>query len=496
MPVDINSWRAGIANRKYSHFVRVKQHVKGRLLDYAFFILRLYFYVYLFIAVTLITGPLSVCVAAATTIIYDLETVLSYLVSCNGILIPDSVVSNFVSLTLYVQATVFFLKPLGKFILQIGHGYIFQLTKLTRVYILTFKDKFSGILRMALFCYILLLGISQFFNLKQVIQMRLHLSGNVHPNPGPTSNSLKFCHWNLNGTCARDKIKISLIEAYNSVFHYDIIVFSETYCNESIKNEDILIEGFSKEILRSDHPNGRKEGRVCLYVKENLPIKRRKDLEFTQETIVCEISISRKKSFFKAMYRSPNQTNEEFEVFYERLQETIDRIKDKKPHCTILTGDLNCRSKQFWPDDIDSPMGIALDELIESSNLTQLIDQPINFESRGISCVDFIITDQPNLFVDYCIHSSLNNKCHHQIIHGKINISVPAPPPFKRTVWDYAKANKTDILKSLKNIDWESKFKDLSTNDMVQYFISTIMDIMSTFIPYKIVKFEIEIPHG
>ena len=56
-PVDINSWHAGIANRKYSHLVRVKQHVKGRLLDYAFLILHLYFYVYLFIAVTLITGP-------------------------------------------------------------------------------------------------------------------------------------------------------------------------------------------------------------------------------------------------------------------------------------------------------------------------------------------------------------------------------------------------------------------------------------------------------
>ena len=41
MPVDINSLRAEIANRKYSHFVQVKQHVKGRLLDYAFSILRL-----------------------------------------------------------------------------------------------------------------------------------------------------------------------------------------------------------------------------------------------------------------------------------------------------------------------------------------------------------------------------------------------------------------------------------------------------------------------
>ena len=53
----------------------------------------------------------------------------------------------------------------------------------------------------------------------------------------------------------------------------------------------------------------------------------------------------------------------------------------------------------------DKGVGIALDELIESNNMTQLIDQPTNLESRGISCVDLIITDQPNLFIDYGIHS-------------------------------------------------------------------------------------------
>ena len=97
-------------------------------------------------------------------------------------------------------------------------------------------------------------------------------------------------------------------------------------------------------------------------------------------------------------------------------------------------GDFNCRTKQVWPNDTDSPKGIALDELIESNNMTQLIDQPTNLESRGISCVDLIITDQPNLFIDYGIHSSLDNCCHHEIIYGKVNISIPSPPPFKRRI--------------------------------------------------------------
>ena len=59
------------------------------------------------------------------------------------------------------------------------------------------------------------------------------------------------------------------------------------------------------------------------------------------------------------------------------------KLKMQNRTVEILTGDFNCRSTQFWPGDIDSLKGIALDELIESNNMTQLIDQPTNLEPRG-----------------------------------------------------------------------------------------------------------------
>ena len=159
-----------------------------------------------------------------------------------------------------------------------------------------------------------------------------------------------------------------------------------------------------------------------------------KTLKSYKKQLSAKYHLVVKRSFFVALYHSPNQSNEDFEEFYHKLQDNLDQIKELKPHCTILTSDFNCRTKQFWPGDTDSPKGFALDELIESNNMTQLIDQPTNLESRGISGVDLIITDQPNLFIDYGIHSSLDNCCHHQIIHGKVNISIPSPPPFKRRI--------------------------------------------------------------
>ena len=124
------------------------------------------------------------------------------------------------------------------------------------------------------------------------------MAGDIHPHPGQVDLGLKFFHWNLNGIIiARDRVKIPLIEAYSYIFHDDIIALSETIINNSVQDEDIFIEGFSEEIFRSDHPSGDKKGGVCIYFKEILPIKRRKDLESMQETVVTEIITHHKKKF-------------------------------------------------------------------------------------------------------------------------------------------------------------------------------------------------------
>ena len=95
---------------------------------------------------------------------------------------------------------------------------------------------------------------------------------------------------------------------------------------------------------------------------------------------------------------------------------------------------INSRSSQWGPQDIEFAEGTSLNELIETNNLFQLIDEPTNIRGDGMSCIDLIITDQLNLFVESGAHPSLDEHCHHQIIYGKLNMSVPHPPLYKRTV--------------------------------------------------------------
>ena len=191
----------------------------------------------------------------------------------------------------------------------------------------------------------------------------LLIAGDIETNPGPASHALlKFCHRNLNSICARGSVKIPLIEAYNSLHQYDIMALSETMLDNSISSEDIYIESFSREVYRNDHPSNAKVGSVCIYFRDGLAIKQRRDLEMMQETMVSEVNIARKKIFFITVYRSPSKNSEQVENFISNMQIMINRLQMERPHSVVLTEDFNCRTSQWWTEDVESPEGMALDE--------------------------------------------------------------------------------------------------------------------------------------
>ena len=70
-------------------------------------------------------------------------------------------------------------------------------------------------------------------------KLLLILCGDVEVNPGPGQwTSLSFCHWNLNSISAHDFVKVSPLEAGNTIQKFDIICLSETFLNSSLQNED------------------------------------------------------------------------------------------------------------------------------------------------------------------------------------------------------------------------------------------------------------------
>ena len=139
-------------------------------------------------------------------------------------------------------------------------------------------------------------------------------AGDVHPNPGPSSNSssmhdlstassvlnidfsslanhLSFVHYNVQSLAPKlDTLAAELMD-------FDILAFSETWLNESTLSEDLLIESFSQP-ERKDRV-GDRHGGVIIYVKDSLFYRRRDDLELREiENIWIEITIKHKRILF------------------------------------------------------------------------------------------------------------------------------------------------------------------------------------------------------
>ena len=95
--------------------------------------------------------------------------------------------------------------------------------------------------------------------------------GDIEVNPGPKKNcstSFSFCHWNLNSLTAHNYVKLSSLQAYNSIYKHDVICLSETYLDNSVLSDesDWRFPGYKP--VRADYPGNVKRRGVCIYFKE------------------------------------------------------------------------------------------------------------------------------------------------------------------------------------------------------------------------------------
>ena len=299
-------------------------------------------------------------------------------------------------------------------------------------------------------------------------------------NPGPKYSSLTFCHWNLNGLTAHDSIKIALHQAYILHHNYDIKCLSQTFLNSSIESNDdrISIDGYN--LIRSDHPSDLRRGEVCIYYKEHIPLIKRDDICTLGNCLVTVIRSKGRKSFLNCIYRSPSLSHDEFESFGVNFDLLLNTINDEFPICSILTGYFNARSPSWWKNEIDSLTSLA--------GYAQIIDKPTHVVNNSMSCIDLIFCTNKNILSNHGVDITILEKCHRNMIYGKINIWVPLPQVHIREVCDYSKANIKNINKAISNFNWPRAFENLSVDKKVELLNETLLNIYRKYIPNKKIK--------
>ena len=132
---------------------------------------------------------------------------------------------------------------------------------------------------------------------------------------------------------------------------------------------------------------------------------------------------------------------------------------------------------------------LELEQLFTSKGLYQLVKQPTFITNISASCIDLIITSQPNLFLYSQIFFSIHKNCHHQINFAKISISNPPPRPYKRRLWHYRRANTDLIRQSLNTVDWDANLlaRAHDVKLQVSFLTDVVKNIFSNFVPFSVV---------
>ena len=172
-------------------------------------------------------------------------------------------------------------------------------------------------------------------------------------------------------------ISVSLIDAYSSVYNYDLIGIVETQLDSSADESKLALNRHS--FVRSHHPQDLKRGGVGLHVKDAFPVRNRIDLVTLHECIVCEIQLNKRKYFLIVQYRSPSQTSSEFGIFMTNFENMLSKVSAENPYSVIIAGDdFNCRSSKWWQEDTDNEEGrrICFEPFSTDLGLHQLISKP------------------------------------------------------------------------------------------------------------------------
>ena len=232
---------------------------------------------------------------------------------------------------------------------------------------------------------------------------------------------------------------------------------------------------------------GKKSGGVGIFYKDSLPLKVRNDLSF-DECLVSELKFGHKKIFFTVFYRNPDHkaNSTGFETFLENFEQLYGNICKEKPYASFFAGDVNGHTQAWYPEGDTNAEGSALDELFNSLNLSQIISEPTHFFRTDCapSCIDIILTDQPNLILHSGVRPSLDPAVKHHITYCKLNFKIPPPPKFTRKIYHYSRAQTEAIIQSVKTFPWANEFNKLaSPTQQVDLLNRTILNIMSNFIP-------------
>ena len=165
-----------------------------------------------------------------------------------------------------------------------------------------------------------------------------------------------------------------------------------------------------------------------------------------QKCINFEIKIKGKLCNFIGLYRSSNQSQDDFASFINNFELNYDSYN---PFLTVVLGDFNAKLSLWYNNDISTYEGSKIDGVTSQFGLEQIIKEPTHIIGESLSYIDLIFTTQPNSVMKSGFPFLLHSNCHRHTTFAKFNLKIHYPPPYEQEVWHYQTANVDQIRQAI-----------------------------------------------
>ena len=255
--------------------------------------------------------------------------------------------------------------------------------------------------------------------------------------------------------------------------HTPIVAITETWLDAGFMDFELGMKDYS--INRKDRQN-RRGGGVLLAVHRNLIAIRRSDLEIDDaEIVMVEICQKSKDSvLFGVCYRPPN-AKMEYSLILRRCLERIDATRFSTCY---LVGDFNFPCIDWHTISPTSTDALTLDfcSMLNDHFLVQCNHIPTRSSNGIANILDLILTRTPQsisnieVFPDHFDSDHLPVAFNIRLQSGRPHNSAP------RRVYNYKKANFTELIELLTYVPWNCAFLE----DDVDCCADNVKDLLLT----------------
>ena len=273
--------------------------------------------------------------------------------------------------------------------------------------------------------------------------------------------------------CNAESLRNKLDELRCDSYSMDIVCVTETWLDESIPDDSVIIPGFmTPERKDRQIPDAGRifHGGVACFVRNGLAYTRRTDLEHpTMEMMWLEIVTKTGKFLLTVVYRPPSEPVD----FWRILEENIQHARDVTNVPIYLCGELN--NDTLNPKNVISP-------LLNRQGLTIMNCQPTHFATKP-TCLNLFATSTPqkvNLVTT--TGPSLSN--HSAVILHKDGSSRESHG-FTRSVTDYTRANWDVINDDLLAHSWSELAVGCDLDEAARKWTADFNNLINSHTPTK-----------